>query len=295
MSCPALACIACLAWAGSVLADEVRLKQADGSELVLPAPAETLITLAPNLTELAFAAGAGEKIIATVEYSEFPAPAIQIPRIGDAFRLDLERILTLQPDLVIAWDSGNPQAAVAYLKSLGIATWTVEIRSLEEMATVLEDLGRASGNPGRARTAADGVRARARALVQDYAGLPAVSYFYQVAENPLYTISGEHLISRSLALCGARNVFSDAGGLAPTVTREAVIAADPQVLLAPAEPVGQDPLAGWRDWPRMQAVSNGAMFLLPADAISQATPRLLEAVAYGCELMHLKRLVKTDP
>jgi iron complex transport system substrate-binding protein len=292
LACLALACITCT---GSVLADEVRLKQADGSELVLPAPAETLITLAPNLTELVFAAGAGEKIIATVEYSEFPAPATRIPRIGDAFRLDLERILTLQPDLVIAWHSGNPQAAVAYLKSLGIATWTVEINSPEEMATVLEDLGRASGNPGTARTAADGVRARARELVQGYAGLPAVSYFYQVAENPLYTISGDHLISRSLALCGGRNVFSDAGGLAPTVTREAVIAADPQVLLAPAEPVGQDPLAGWRDWPRMQAVSNGAMFLLPADAISRATPRLMEAVAYGCELMHQKRLVKADP
>lgn len=288
LACLAVACLttACIACSGSARADEVHLRQADGAELVLAAPAETLITLAPNLTELAFAAGAGEKIIATVEYSEFPAPAARIPRIGDAFRLDLERILTLQPDLVIAWHSGTPRVAVAYLESLGITTWSVEIRSPEEMAGVLEDMGRAIGDTGTARTAADAVRTRAGKLVEDYADQPAIRYFYQVAENPLYTISGEHLISRSFALCGASNVFAEAGGLAPTVTREAVMAADPQVLLAPTEPDGHDPLASWRDWPGMQAVGSGAMFLLPADAISQATPRLLEAVAHGCEMMH---------
>ncbi|MGH8033654.1 MAG: cobalamin-binding protein [Lysobacterales bacterium] len=268
------------------LSAEVRLRQADGSELVLSSPAKTLITLAPHLTELAFAAGAGKKIIATVEFSEFPAPAAGIPRIGDAFRLDLERILTLQPDLVIAWESGNPRAAVAHLESLGIVTWKVEIRRPEEIATVLEDMGRAGGDVRAAKKAADSVRTRLQELAGQYAGLPPVTYFYQVAENPLFTINGEHLISRSLALCGARNVFADAGGLALTVTREAVIAADPQVLLAPAERTIPDPLLAWRDWPAMRAVKSGAMYLLPADAISRATPRLLEAVAYGCELMH---------
>jgi iron complex transport system substrate-binding protein len=135
----------------------VELRQADESRLILPGPAETIITLAPHLTELVFAAGAGSKIIATVEYSDFPAAAVDIPRVGDAFRLDLERIFTLKPGLVIAWQSGNPQAAVAYLQSLGIPTWTIEIRRPEDVATVLE--ARASGSE-QAREAAKRTRLR---------------------------------------------------------------------------------------------------------------------------------------
>ncbi len=254
--------------------------------MILPQPARTLITLAPNLTELAFAAGAGGQVIATVEYSEFPPAAASIPRIGDAFRLDLERILALKPDLVIAWQSGNPQQAVSRLQSLGLSTWTIEIRRPEQIATVLEWLGEATGNRDSARLAAEQVRRKLEALSQQYAGLAPVSYFYQVASNPLYTINGQHLIARALALCGGVNVFQDETGLAPQVSHEAVIAADPQAVLAPAESAQDDPLASWRDWPRMQAVSNEALFLLSADEISRATPRMLDAVTAACSLLN---------
>jgi len=260
----------------------IELQQADGSPLTLPGPAATIITLAPHLTELAFAAGAGEQLTATVEYSEFPPAAISIPRIGDAFRLDFERILNLNPDLVIAWQSGNPQQAVARLTSLGITTWTIEIRRPGEIATTLEQIGRATGNLDHALQAAQQIRRKLRALSDKYSGLPPVSYFYQVSRHPLYTVNGEHLIARSLALCGGANIFQNERGLAPQVSHEAVIAADPSALLAPAELTQQDPLGQWRDWPRMQAVRNGAMFLLPADEISRATPRLLDAVTTAC-------------
>ena len=276
----------CLALISLPLFASVELRQADGSVLTLPGPAKSLITLAPHLTELVFAAGAGDRIVATVEFSDFPAPAAGIPRVGDAFRLDLERILTLKPDLVIAWQSGNPRAAVAFLESLGIPTWTVEIRHPEDIATVLEAIGLASGSTRSARESAEKTRKRVRELTALYTGLPAVTYFYQVAENPLYTINGDHLISRSLALCGARNIFNDAAGLAPMVSRESVLAANPQALLAPAGPPQSDPLLAWRDWPAMQAVKSGALFLLPPDEISRATPRLFDAVAKGCELLH---------
>lgn len=272
------------------LCADITLQQADGSSLSLPQAAKTLITLAPHLTELAFAAGAGGQVIATVEYSEFPAAAAAIPRIGDAFRLDLERILVLQPDLVVAWQSGNPQAAVAYLQSLGIPIWTVEIRQPEDIATALEGFGLATGNLPTARAAASQTRQQLATLAESYAGLPAVSYFYQVAASPLYTINGEHLISRSLALCGGLNIFQDTAGLAPQITHESVIGADPQALLAPTGPDQADPLAIWRDWPRMQAVNSGALFLLPADEISRATPRMLDAVATGCKLLDQLRI-----
>ena len=274
------------AWFSLPLPAAIELPQADGSTLIVPQTVRSLITLSPHLTELAFAAGAGEQVIATVEYSEFPPAAAAIPRIGDAFRIDLERILSLKPDLVIAWQSGNPQQAVARLRSLGIATWTIEIRRPEEIAATLEWLGTVTGNIGPAQRAAKEIRTRLGELSIQYAGQPKVPYFYQVASNPLYTINGEHLISRALALCGGVNIFRHENGLAPQVSQEAVIAADPQALVAPAEPGQEDPLAAWRDWPRMQAVRNGAMFLLPADEISRATPRMLSAVATACGLLH---------
>jgi iron complex transport system substrate-binding protein len=264
----------------------VELRQADGSILILPQPARTIITLAPHLTELAFAAGAGDQLVATVEYSQFPPAAASVPRIGDAFRLDLERILSLKPDLVIAWHSGNPKQAIARLESLGIATWAIEISRPEQIAATLEQFGQATGHVDYAHQAARQAELKLQALSELYAGLAPVRYFYQVASNPLYTINGEHLIARSLALCGGVNIFQNEGGLAPQVSYESVIAADPSALIAPAEPAQRDPLARWRDWPSMQAVRNGAMILLPADEISRAAPRMLDAVAAGCRQLN---------
>lgn len=280
-----------LTWFCLSLWAAVELPQADGSTLILPRPATTLITLAPHLTELVFAAGAGGQVIATVEYSEYPAAAASIPRIGDAFRLDLERILTLKPDLVIAWQSGNPQPAIARLRALGMPVWTIEIRRPEQIAATLEWLGQATGKVESAQLAARQTRRKLEALSSQYAGLAPVSYFYQVAANPLYTINGEHLISGGLELCGGVNIFQHESGLAPQVSYEAVIAADPQVVLAPATPTQDDPLAYWRDWPRMRAVAMGALFVLPADEISRATPRMLDAVATACGLLNRIRMI----
>lgn len=278
--------LAAVAGATAAGASPVELPQADGTVLELPRPAARLITLSPHLTELVYAAGAGDRIIATVAFSEYPPAAAELPRIGDAFQLDLERILMLGPDLVLAWDSGNPRPAVARLQSLGLPVWVSEIHRPEEIALMLERIGRAAGTEEAGQVAAAEIRRRIEALAATYAGRPQVSYFYQIDARPLYTIGGDHLIAHSLALCGARNVFAMAGALAPQVTREAVIAADPQAFLAPSLQPGDDPLAEWREWPTLRAVQAGALYLLTADAISRATPRLLDAVATACRLLH---------
>lgn len=270
----------------SAVAAPIVLPQADGSTLELERPAATIVTLSPHLTELVYAAGAGDRLIATVAYSDYPPEASELPRVGDAFRIDLERVLTLRPDLVLAWESGNPRPAVARLRSLDIPTWTTEIRSPLEIAGMLELIGRAAGTEPAARAAADEMRQRIGELRRAHAGRSEVSYFYQVDPRPLYTIGGEHLIARSLALCGGRNVFAEAGLLAPQVTHEAVIAADPDAFLAPSTDSGANPLEAWREWPGLAAVQSGALYLLPADEISRATPRMLDAVATACSLLH---------
>lgn len=277
-----------LLWAQPLAAqaDSITLQQADGSELLLNQPARTIITLSPHLAELAFAAGVGERVVATVEYSNYPEPAAKLPRVGDAFRLDLERIISLQPDLVIAWQSGNPAMAIARLQELGLTTWVIEIRQPAEIASTLEQMGAAGGQAESGQLAAGQVRSSLQTIAQAGVGKPKVSYFYQVAARPLFTLNGEHLISQSLALCGGDNVFANEPVLAPQISLEAVIMRDPAVLFAATVAGQPDPLAAWLEWPRMQAVKNQRMYHLPADEISRATPRMLDAVATACSLLH---------
>jgi iron complex transport system substrate-binding protein len=283
---PAACLLAAFIFPLAVNAEAIQLTQADGSIVELESPARTVVTLSPHLAELAFAAGAGDRLVATVEYSGYPEAALGIPRVGDAFRVDVERIVALHPDLVIAWDSGNPRLAVEQIRSLGLAVWSVEIRELDEIPETLEAMGQATGEQAIARRAAASFREREASLAERFRGVGQISYFYQVAEKPLFTINGEHLISKGLKLCNARNIFEDEAGLAFQVAHESVIVANPNALLAPWLEGEGDPLEGWRAWPRMTAVANDALYLLNADKISRATPRILDSLETACEKLH---------
>ena len=263
----------------------ISLTQADGSKLEFSTPADRLVTLSPHLAELVYAAGAGQHLIATVEYSEYPAAAAEVPRIGDAFRIDVERVLSLRPDLVIAWDSGNPRQATDQLTALGIPVWRVEIRKPAEIADVIEAIGLVSEKQEAAYTAAANFRRRLATLSDRYGAGRTLDFFYQVDVRPLFTINGQHLISMGLSLCGGHNIFHDQPGLAFNIAHESVIVADPDALFAPFLDHEADPLAAWHEWPGMQAVRQDALFLLPADKISRATPRLLDALELACSLL----------
>lgn len=263
----------------------IKLPQAGGGTLLLPAPAGRIITLAPNLAELVFAAGAGDRLKAVVEYTDFPPAAGRLPKVGNAFRFDLERIVELKPDLVIAWHSGNPQPALDKLRQMGVRVWQLEITRPREIASALETIGLAAGTAAAGRSAAARVRARLSRLRRDNAGKVPVTYFYQVAARPLYTVNGRHIISRSLRICGGRNVFTDLQALAPQISREAVLLADPQVIFSPGGKDYQGALDQWRAWPQLKAVKHHALLYLDADEISRAGPRLLDGIASACKLL----------
>ena len=269
---------------------DITLLQANGESLSLAAPADSIITLAPNLAELVFAAGAGDRLIAVVEYSNFPAGVARIPRVGDAFRVDLERIMELKPDLVIAWKSGNPQTALQKLQQLGIKVWQIEITSPGEIADAVENIARAAGTETEGDAKAQNLRNRLADLQKQNADKTRLDYFYQVSPRPLYTINGQHIISRSLAICGGHNVFSDLQALAPPISHEAVIIANPQVMIAPEIPDEPPALLAWQDWPRLQAIQTGALLYLPADEINQATPRLLNSIESACKRLDEVRM-----
>ncbi len=270
----------------AVASGEINLRQPNDSILTLDRPVQRLVTLSPHLTELVYTAGAGALLIATVEYSEYPAAAVHVPRIGDAFRLDIERIMALLPDLVIAWESGNPGPAVDQIRSLGIPVWSVEIRAPEEIPQVLESIGEATGHQKTAAREAQVFRNRLMALTERYSHDESLEFFYQVDVKPLFTINGDHLISKGLSLCGGHNIFEEEDGLAFQVSHEAVVVSDPDAMFAPWVEGGNDPLAKWRTWQGLQAVQHEALFLLPADEISRATFRILDSLELACNLLH---------
>ena len=269
----------------STASAEIQLTQAGGENLTLPVPADNIITLAPNLAELVFAAGAGKKLRAVVEYSNFPADVKKLPRVGNAFRIDLERIIEFQPDLIIAWKSGNPQTALKKLEQLGFVVWQIEITRPDQIPDTLEDISRAAGTENHGVAAAQQLREKIAQLRQRNANKTPLKYFFQIAAQPLYTINAEHLINQGLEICGGINIFSGLSTLAPQVSRESVIQANPQVMIA-TEIEGQTPsLDVWLDWPSLQAVRNKSLLYLPADEISQATPRFLDSIELACKLL----------
>jgi iron complex transport system substrate-binding protein len=266
-------------------AADITLPQANGGTLNLTAPAKRIVTLAPNLAELVFAAGAADQLKAVVEYSNFPAPVKQIPRVGDAFRINLERIIELEPDLVIAWATGNPQTALQKLEQLGITVWQVEITRPQEIADTVENISRAAGTQATGQPVVRQLRGKLADLRRHNAHKTRVDYFYQISARPLYTVNERHIISRGLEICGGHNVFQDLLSLAPQISRESVILANPQVMIAPENPGEPPALDVWQDWPRLRAVKNRNLLYLPADGISQATPRLLDSIDLACKLL----------
>jgi iron complex transport system substrate-binding protein len=254
-----------------------------GREVRLAAPARRIISLAPHATELLFAAGAGRWVVGVSEYSDYPPAAAMLPKVGGGAGLDLERIVALQPDLVVAWQSGNSPGQLRKLERLGLTLFYSEPQSIDDIATSLERLGRLAGSADTARKAAQAFRTGVRSLARHYAGRPTVSVFYQIWRRPLMTINGRHIISAWLRLCGARNVFADLPELAPAIDVEAVVEADPQVLLG-GRYAGKshDWQADWRRWSQLRAVAGGHLYTVPADSMERQTPRALSAARQLC-------------
>ncbi|CAJ0777980.1 Vitamin B12-binding protein [Ralstonia mannitolilytica] len=259
-----------------------------GAAVTLQRPAQRIVSLAPHATELLFAAGGGARIVGTVTYSDYPPAARDIPRVGDNRSLDLERIAALKPDLVVVWRHGNAQKQLDRLRALGIPLFFSEPHRMADIPRSIEALGTLLDTRASAHDAAQQFRQRVDGLRNRYSGRPPVAVFYQVWEQPLMTLNGQHIFSDMLALCGGRNVFASEPLLVPTVSVEAVIAANPEVLLTASMGATQgnrpiDTLDGWKRWPQLLAVQRGNLFTINGDLINRFGPRLVEAATQLCE------------
>ena len=269
---------------------EISVTDDSGAVVTLTAPARRIVSLAPNITESLFAAGAGGRVVGTVEYSDYPEAARSIARVGNYSRVDLEAVAALKPDLVIAWQEGNAAAHLDKLKGLGLPIYVAQPNRIEDIAHSLEQFGRLAGTEVVAARAANAFRRRMAQLRAEYGSRPPVRVFYQVWRQPLTTVNGRQIISDAIRLCGGVNIFADLAGLAPNVSIEAVLVANPEAIVASGmDEQRPEWLDDWKRWTQLTAVARGNLFFVPPDLIQRHTPRLLDGAQLFCAHLEAAR------
>lgn len=257
-----------------------------GNTVTLEKPAQRIISLAPSITELLFAVGAGEQVVGVVSYSDYPPAAKELPIIGGFQSPDYERIIASQPDLIVVWQSGNGINHIQKLKALGFTVYINESRQFDDIPRALRHLAQLSGHAEQGEVAAKQFQQRLTELASRYAARPAVTVFYQIWNTPLLTINGEHIISKVINLCGGKNSFAKLDNLVPRLNLEAVLQANPEAIIASGmRNERPDWLKDWSRWQQMQAVINQHIYFLNADLINRPTPRILDAAQNMCELL----------
>lgn len=263
----------------------VRALDDDGRPITLNQPARRIVSLAPHTTELLYAIGAGDRILATVNYADYPDAAKKLPRVGDAHLLDLERIAALKPDLIVVWMHGSAAQQMDRLRALGLPVFHSESHKLEAVADGMRRLGVLTGTSSVAEAAASDYERGLAALRRTYSGRTPVRVFYQVWHEPLLSFNDRHLVSDAIRLCGGVNVFGSLPALVPTVSVEAVLAARPDVV-ATTERMGtqsDDGLDRWRALKHFEPGARGRFVIVHTDLISRQTPRILQGTQALCE------------
>ena len=271
---------------------DIRLVDDNGDELVLAQPAQRIISLAPNITEVLFHIGAGAQIVGADEYSNYPEAAKQIQRVNNHAAANYELILSLKPDLVIAWQSGNGDKIIDPLRKLGFPVFVVETREIDQIPALFHRFGQLSGHETIAQQRIDNFTQRLHSLRHAQADKAVVRTFYQIWHEPLITLNGQHMVSDIIRLCGGVNVFADAVPLVPYINIESIVAADPEVIIAGGSEQDQpDWLGRWQQWSGISAVQNQHIYLIPADLMQRHSIRILDGAEMMCDYLDRARVI----
>lgn len=249
----------------------------------LKPPPQRIISLAPHVTELLYAVGASAQIVGADTGSDYPAAAKQLPRIGDYSRVNFERVASLKPDLIIGWRSGNRAADIYRLRQMGIPVLLTDAHSLPDVAKLLRLIAQTTGHIQDGERSARKFEIRLAKLRARYASTPPRRVFYQVWDQPLMTVGGQHWINDAITLCGGRNIFADLPGAAPRVSLESVLTRAPEMIISGDD--APDRRSMWQPFPRLPAVQRRALIRVNVDALHRPTPRVLDGVEWLCTAM----------
>lgn len=240
-----------------------------------------VVSLAPSLSEIVVELDSADLLVGVLDAGERPAAVAHVTSVGRYGQLDIERLLSLKPDLLLLWPGSVGAAQRDQLKRLGIATFVAEPHSLEQLTLQIEAIATRLGRPERGLKRADYLRQQLAELRQRYRREVPLRVFYQVWDKPLYTIGGGQIISDALEVCGARNVFADLNLPAPQVSIEAVLQRDPEVILAG----DQAQLEAWKSWPQVAAVKQGKLLLVTDKGLERPSGQMISATAKLCRLI----------
>ncbi|WP_420474065.1 cobalamin-binding protein [Noviherbaspirillum sp. ST9] len=262
----------------------------DGQTVTLQQPARRVVSLAPHVTEMLFSAGGGDRIVGTVKFSDYPPAARDIPRVGDNRLVDIERLLSLKPDLLVVWRHNASSRQMDQLRKLGIPLFYSEPHKLEDIPEAIMKLGQLMGTSQQAQQTASQLRTQIDTLTTRYRNRPPVRVFYQVWARPLYTLNERHIISDAIRVCGGDNIFAKLTLVAPSLSPEAVLQENPEVIVTGDR--SDQTTSGvefWKQYPSMLAVRRGNLFALDADLFNRSGPRIIAGAAQLCEKLDLAR------
>jgi iron complex transport system substrate-binding protein len=257
-----------------------------GQRVTLPHTPQRIVSLAPSATEMLFAAGVGDRLVATVAFSDEPAAAKKVPRIGDVTAVDMERLVALHPDVVVVWPGGGNPAQIEKIAQLGFPVYRQQVNRLSDLPVSLRRLGALAPDRSVADDAARRLEESLARLAHEYGGGKHPSVLLQIWNRPIYTVGGTQLMSDALTLCGARNVFGDLKELSPVISTEAVIARNPDIIVA-VSPPGE--ARGWLDeWKRfasLKAVRDGRLVSFEDQRFVRLGPSFVAATGEFCKAL----------
>lgn len=248
----------------------------------LPAvAAERVVSLAPSLTDMVLELGAADRLAGLLDGGPRAEELRGLPSVGRYGQVNLEQILALQPDLLLVWPGAVPEAQLQRLKAVGIPVYVADPHRLDDISRQFRELGERLGRAEKGRELAEAFDTRMAKLRAQYRREPPLRVFYQVWDRPLYTVGGRQIISEALEVCGGRNLFADLDLPAPQVGQEAVLARDPQVILAASE----EQLRGWAGMQQLSATRLKQLWVVPDRNLEKPSFAMLEATEKLCRLL----------
>ncbi|AZR82309.1 cobalamin-binding protein [Thiomicrospira sp. S5] len=253
--------------------------------------AQRIISLAPHLTEQVYSAGAGDKLVGVIDYSDYPDAAKTLPSVGNFAHLNIEKIVALKPDLILAWQSGNRMKDLDKLKQLGLNVWTTDTHRLSDIPRQIRAIGQRAGTESQAIPAAQALEQTLATLKSRYQNAPEIRVFYQIWAKPYITINRDQFISQGIALCHGRNVFGNLPSLSGEVSLESILKADPQVILLGGYPEKQTFWQqAWQKIPGLTAVEKHQIYPMVSDWLQRPTARFINALPEVCQTLDKARV-----
>jgi iron complex transport system substrate-binding protein len=259
-----------------------------GRSIELDSPPKRIISLAPHITEIVFDLGLGDKLVGVTQYSDYPEAAKKIDRVGSYVRLNIEKIISLEPDLVISTAGGNPREVVERLATLGLKVYVIHPKKMEDIYSNISSIAAITGRKEAGEKLAKGMKKRVDTIVNKVKGLVRPKVFLQLGASPLLTASENTFIDDLLKKAGGSNIASAEPARYPVYSMEEVINQGPDIIITMLMGSERDVAAKeyWEKWSIIPAVKNGRLFNIDPSLVNRPSPRLAEGLEIVARKLH---------